>query len=319
MVGSVLVCNDIIIGEGYHQKFGEPHAEVNAINSVKDKSLLSSATIYVSLEPCSHFGKTPPCADLIIRNNIPRVVIATLDSNQVVCGNGVQKLKNAGIEVVIGVLENEAIYLNKAFNTLQSTKKPFVTLKWAETSNGFIDQHRDNKNEKALQISNSSSSIWVHKLRSESDAILVGRNTVIKDNPALNTRKWFGHHPLRVIIDTHLSTIESKYKVYDQSIPTLVFNTKKSLKNGVIEYYKITDPDNLIGEILQQLGDRQIQRLLVEGGAFTHQKFIDSQQFDECFILKSTRNIATGVLSPKIKNANYAIFNLDTDKIIRHE
>ena len=179
MVGSVIVHNNLIIGEGYHQKYGGPHAEVNAIKSVKDKSLLKESTIYVSLEPCSHFGKTPPCADLIISHKIPKVVIAAIDANAIVCGNGIKKLKDAGIHVTTGVLEQNSNELNKFFNTFHQKKRPFIILKWAETQDGFIDRIRTKSNPKALKISNSFSSKWVHDLRSKVDAILVGKNTAL--------------------------------------------------------------------------------------------------------------------------------------------
>ena len=217
MVGSVIVHNNIIIGEGYHMQYGGPHAEVNAINAVHNKSLLEHSSIYVSLEPCSHHGKTPPCADLIIKSKIPHVVIASVDANAVVCGNGINKLKLAGIKVEVGVLEDESKRLNSAFNTFQNEKRPQVILKWAESADGFIDHHRNSRHESAAQISNPLSSMWVHKLRSETDAILVGRNTVNLDNPSLTTRKWFGKNPVRVIIDTNLKANITSQVLTDQN------------------------------------------------------------------------------------------------------
>ena len=319
MVGAVIVHNNIIIGEGYHQLYGGAHAEVNAINSVTDKSLLAHSTIYVSLEPCSHFGKTPPCADLIIQHKIPHVVIATLDTNKTVCGNGVSKLKNAGIKVEIGVLENESNQLNKAFNKLQSKKRPFVILKWAETADGFMDHHRTEEKPNALKISNSTSSTWVHKLRSETDAILVGKTTVLKDNPTLNTRKWAGKNPLRVVIDPHLETINHDLKIYDQSIPTLVFNSLKSSTENNIQFIKITPGETFLTELLDHLGQLNIQSILVEGGAITLQKFINANLYDECYIIKSTANINSGIDAPKMKSSKYSIFNLGTDIVLKYQ
>jgi diaminohydroxyphosphoribosylaminopyrimidine deaminase/5-amino-6-(5-phosphoribosylamino)uracil reductase len=317
MVGAVIVHNNQIIGEGYHALFGDAHAEVNAVNSVKNPSLLKNSTIYVSLEPCSHFGKTPPCADLIIKHQFKKVVVATLDANPIVCGNGIQKIKNAGIEVEIGFLENKAQWLNRTFTHFQTTKKPFVILKWAQTADGFIDHIRDETHQKPLKISNSTSSTWVHKLRSQVDAILVGKNTVIKDDPLLDTRKWFGKNPLRVIIDPNLKITESA-KVLKTLTPTLIFNFSIQKKVGSIEYCKLSEVDPL-NDLLTTLGQRNIQSLLVEGGAFTLSQFIENELFNECYIIKSNNAIQNGVKAPYISHSKGAIFQLDNDKIILYE
>ena len=318
MVGAVIVHNDIIIGEGYHQKLGGPHAEVNAINSVKNKSLLKSSTIFVSLEPCSHFGKTPPCSDLIIEHQIPSVVIASVDSNAVVCGNGIKKLIDAGIKVVTGVLENESNRLNKYFNTFHQKKRPFIILKWAETSDGFIDHFRINKSTKALKISNSSTSRWVHQLRAEVDAILVGRNTVLSDNPSLSTRLVDGKSPIRIIIDTQLS-LPRNLNVFDGSVQTLIFNYKKNAEQNNLKYVKLDSSKDLINQLLRHLWSINIQSVLVEGGTYTLQKFIDHKMFDQVFRIKSVKKISAGISAPKIQHNVKETIPFQEDTIIYYE
>ena len=200
MVGAVVVHRGQIIGEGYHRCYGQPHAEVNAINSVRDAGLLPECTLYVSLEPCSHYGKTPPCADLIVQKKIPRVVVGCLDPFPKVSGQGVARLREAGVEVVTGVLEEECKALNRTFMTCQIDERPFVTLKWAQSRDGYIDRIRK-PGEPAIRISDDVSSVWVHRLRAEADAILVGTNTAVADNPSLTTRLWYGRSPLRIVLD----------------------------------------------------------------------------------------------------------------------
>ena len=201
MVGAVLVCNDKIIGEGYHHRYGDAHAEPNAINSVKEVELLGQSTLYVSLEPCSHYGKTPPCADLIVSSGIPRVIIGTLDPNPKVAGKGVEKLRNAGVEVIVGVLEEECRELNKRFFIFQELRRPYVLLKWAQTRDGFMDRVRTDVSEPPLQISNNITRQLTHKMRAENQSILVGANTVLLDNPSLTVRNWSGRSPVRIAID----------------------------------------------------------------------------------------------------------------------
>jgi len=316
MVGSVIVLDNKIIGEGFHHKAGEPHAEVNAINSVQNQELLKQATIYVSLEPCSHFGKTPPCADLIIEKQIPKVVIAAIDSNAVVCGNGISKLKKAGIDVITGVLEKEANQLNKTFNTFHQKKRPFIILKWAETANGFIDSVRVNSDEASLKISNEASSRWVHKLRSEVDTILVGKNTALLDNPTLTTRKWAGKNPIRVVIDKDLS-LPHNLKLFIDGSPTLVMNGIKSSKENDVEYIKISG--DFITGIIEELYHRKIQSVLIEGGANTLQQFIDLNLWDEAFVIKSKLEITSGVKSPKMTVKYATIVNVGSDQIFIYD
>lgn len=224
MVGAVIVRDGKIIGEGYHVRCGEGHAEVNAIASVKDESLLKDATIYVSLEPCSHYGKTPPCADLIIRKGIPRVVVGCVDPFSLVAGRGIQKLRDAGIEVTVGVLEKECRELIRAFVTFNLKKRPYITLKWAQSADGFLDIRREDGN--AVRLSTPLSTLAVHKMRAEQKAILVGRRTALLDNPSLTVREWYGQNPLRLVIDRQL-TLPSHLHLFDGSTPTLVFTEKE--------------------------------------------------------------------------------------------
>ena len=318
MVGAVIVHNNLIIGEGYHQEYGGPHAEVNAINNVKDKSLLKNATIFVSLEPCSHFGKTPPCSDLIIKHNIPKVVIATIDSNAVVCGNGISKLKAAGIEVITGVLEKEANQLNIAFNTFHTKKRPYISLKWAETKDGFIDDKRDSNDTPSLKISNSSSSRWVHKLRSETHSILVGTRTALLDNPSLTTRKWAGKNPIRIVIDTDLK-LPKNLNLFDGSNPTLVINSVKSGIENNIEYIQINKDSKYIESMLNELWKRNIQSILIEGGTYTLQQFIDKNLWDETYRISTSIFLEEGVKSPTFNNTASRTINFGDNKILCYE
>lgn len=223
MVGAVIVHNDRIIGEGYHARCGEGHAEVNAIRSVKDESLLQESTIYVSLEPCSHYGKTPPCADLIIRKGIPRVVVGCVDPFSLVSGRGIQKLKDAGIDVKVGVLEAECRQLIKRFVTFNTQQRPYITLKWAESADGFIDINREEG--QPVVLSTPITLMYVHKQRAEHHAILVGRRTALLDNPSLTTRNWYGKNPVRLVIDKEL-TLPTSLKLFDGSAPTWILQHK---------------------------------------------------------------------------------------------
>ena len=251
MVGSVIVYNDKIIGEGWHKKAGEPHAEVNAVRSVKDKSLLKKATIYVSLEPCSHFGKTPPCCDLIIENKIPNVVVGTVDPNEKVAGNGIRKLLEAGANVTVGVLEDECNELNKRFFTFHQKKRPYIILKWAESLDGYLAPEKEiNQERKPVWITNIYSRQLVHKWRSEEQAILVGTQTVIDDNPKLNVRDWSGNNPVRVILDQN-NRISKDSFIFDDSVKTIVLTKSEnniSTENTLFE--KIEFDNNSIENIL---------------------------------------------------------------------
>jgi diaminohydroxyphosphoribosylaminopyrimidine deaminase/5-amino-6-(5-phosphoribosylamino)uracil reductase len=294
MVGCVIVHENKIIGEGWHQQFGQAHAEVNAINSVANKSLIKESTIYVSLEPCSHFGKTPPCADLIIRMQAKRVVISNVDTNPLVGGNGIKKLLGAKIEVKTGVLEKEGRELNKRFFTSIEKQRPFIILKWAQTADGFIA--RENFDSK--WISSEVSRKLVHKWRSEEDAILVGTNTARYDNPKLNIRLWSGLDPIRIVIDKKL-TLEKSLHLFDQSQPTICYNLETDEGQPNLEYVKL-DSNNFLSELVRDLHQRKIQSVIVEGGATTLQGFIDSQLWDEARIFTSPSSFQTGIKAPII-------------------
>lgn len=297
MVGAVLVCNDEIIGEGFHQRYGEPHAEPNAINSVKNPDLLKNSTLYVSLEPCSHFGKTPPCANLIVASQIPRVVIGTLDPNPKVAGKGVELMRNAGIEVVVGVLEKECRILNKRFFIFYEQKRPYVLLKWAQTKDGFLDRKRTNLNEPPLSISNNITRQLTHQMRSENQAILVSTNTVLLDNPSLTVRLWSGKSPIRVALDRQ-GRIPETYNIFDESVPTLIFTEKDRQNKQHVEYIKIDFDENCLKTILQKLYERDINSVLVEGGSKLLNSFIGEKLWDEANVEVSPQKIHEGVAAP---------------------
>ena len=297
MVGAVLVFENKIIGEGFHEHFGEDHAEPNAIHSVKDTELLKKATLYVSLEPCSYYGKTPPCADLIVSCGIPKVVIGTFDPNPKVSGRGVEILLRAGIEVTVGVLEEECRELNKRFFIFQEQKRPYVLLKWAQTQDGFIDRIRTDASEPPLLISNAITKQLTHKMRSENQAILVGANTVLLDNPSLTVRNWSGKSPLRIAIDRQ-GRIPENFNLLDGSISTLVFTEKNKLNKDRVEFIKINfDADNL-KTILNEIYKRNIHSVLVEGGASILNSFIEAGLWDEANIEVSPVRITEGVKAP---------------------
>ena len=302
MVGAVVVCDGKIIGEGYHRRYGEAHAEPNAIHSVKDKSLLKKSTLYVNLEPCSHYGKTPPCADLIVRMGIPRVVIATLDPNPKVSGRGVQILEKAGVKVEIGILADEARRLNRRFFCFQEKKRPFVTLKWAQTADGFIDRNRKEATEPALQISNAVTQQFTHKMRSENMAIMVGATTALLDNPSLTLRYWHGHSPLRVAIDRK-GLIPENYRLKNGEQPTVIFTETPRENRPNVEYVLLKPEEDNLKEILHRFYLKNIHSVLVEGGAKLLQSFIDADLWDEANVEISTDEIGAGVKVPTLKNA----------------
>ena len=302
MVGAVIVCNGRIIGEGYHIKAGEPHAEVNAVRSVKsaDRHLLPQSTIYVTLEPCSHYGKTPPCCDLIIKEGIKRVVIGTTDNNVCVNGTGIARMKNAGIDVLVGVLENECYALNGPFFTYNRLARPYITLKWAQTADGFIDVEREGG--APLRISTPVSQVAVHKLRSMHDAILVGTRTALLDNPSLNLRHWAGRIPLRLVVD-RAAVLPSTLNLFDGSSPTIVYTEKivegkfgKNIEQVVLDFSK-----DVLSQILSHLHSLKIQSLLVEGGAKLLQSFIDASLWDRARVeVNNSLVVGSGIPAPII-------------------
>lgn len=305
MVGAVIVCDDKIIGEGFTSAYGGAHAEVNAIQAVTNIALLKKSTLYVSLEPCSHYGKTPPCADLIIKHKIPNVVIGLLDPHEKVKGQGIKKLIDAGCNVTVGILEKECQEHHKRFLTFHNKKRPFILLKWAETADGFITPIKDarNTNLEPYWITNAYSRQLVHKWRAEEQAILVGTNTVLLDNPKLNTRLWKGKNPLRLVIDRDLK-IQGDFHVLDKSTPT-IFITQVA---GTLKYidgiqYEVLDfSKDLATQILEILYKRNILSILIEGGAQTLKTFIDANLWDEARIFIGTTTFAKGTKAPTISS-----------------
>jgi diaminohydroxyphosphoribosylaminopyrimidine deaminase / 5-amino-6-(5-phosphoribosylamino)uracil reductase len=304
-VGAVVVYNDVIIGEGFTAAYGGAHAEVNAINAVKDKSLLSKATLYVSLEPCSHFGKTPPCSDLILAMNIPNIVVGTLDSNSLVSGKGIQKLIDAGRNVTVGVLEYECRNSNKRFFCFHEKKRPYVILKWAATQDNFIAPVPETRLDarKPVWISNKHAQQLVHKWRSEEQAILIGVNTVLADNPKLDVRLWIGKNPIRVILDPN-NKIPSNSFVLDDSCKTIVLVTKKIKPNTSNTFFETIDfKHNVAHQVLDVLYGYGIQSVLIEGGAKTLETFIEAKLWDEARIFKSNIQFKQGVPAPFINGS----------------
>lgn len=301
LVGSVVVYNDRIIGEGWHLQAGEPHAEVNAIRAVKDKKLLSKSTIYINLEPCSHHGKTPPCADLIVEMHIKKVVIGTLDFNSKVYGKGVKRLKDAGCEVVVGVLEKESRFLNRRFFTFHQKKRPYIILKWAETKDGFIfPEENTSKINKPVWISNAYALQLVHKWRTEEQSILVGTNTVVKDNPKLNARNYYGNSPIRIALDRRLR-IPNSYNFFDNQVETIIFTEKELVdEEGITSWIKIDFSNNVTNQILSVLYKRGIQSLIIEGGSKILNSFIEDGLWDEARVFKSETNFFKGISAPNI-------------------
>ena len=316
MVGCVIVHNGLIIGEGYHIKYGEPHAEVNAINSVKEKSLLETSTLYVNLEPCAHFGKTPPCADLIIKHKIPRVIIGTKDCNEKVAGKGIEKLVNSGCKVETGILENESRYLNRRFFTFHEKKRPYIILKWAETQDGFIDIYRkDGAVKKPNWITSEKTRALVHKWRTEEDAIMVGTKTALLDNPSLTARDWKGKNPTRVVLDRNLS-LPTTYKIFDNQAPTIVFNTLKTENNDNIKFIGVDFGAQLLENILHVLHQVNIQSLIVEGGAVLLNSFINANLWDEAIVFKGPQYFLKGVTAPKLNAIATKNIKIDQDTFL---
>lgn len=298
LVGAVIVHNDTIIGEGYHQVCGEAHAEVNAVNSVQDKSLLAESTIYVTLEPCSHYGKTPPCADLLVHHNFKRVVIATVDPFAQVNGAGISRLKNAGIEVETGILEEEARLQNRRFFTFHQKKRPYIVLKWAESQDGFMDNTDPSRT--VSWITGPESKVLVHQQRSEEASILVGWKTIQNDNPSLTVRETSGKDPLRIIIDPHLKAAPDSL-IYTDGKPVVILNEVKEEKAGAIHYYKVGSlSPTSVCEALYQLGQLSVY---IEGGAYTLQSFIDSGLWDEAYQFIGPVKFGKGTIAPIIKKA----------------
>ncbi|WP_163326124.1 bifunctional diaminohydroxyphosphoribosylaminopyrimidine deaminase/5-amino-6-(5-phosphoribosylamino)uracil reductase RibD [Draconibacterium mangrovi] len=298
MVGCVIVHSDRIIGEGFHQKHGQAHAEVNAINSVTDAAKLKESTIYVSLEPCAHYGLTPPCSDLIIQKQIPRVVIGSIDPFAKVAGKGIERLKNAGIEVITGILKSECDELNRRFFTFHQKKRPYILLKWAQTSDGFIDKDRSAEDYgEPTWITGPRALLRVHQMRAEEDAILVGTNTAEKDNPSLTVRLIKGKNPLRIVLDRQLR-LDKKLNLFDNSTETIVFNGLENHRYKNTEYIKIDFNDQLLPQIIEVLHQKNILSLIVEGGEQVLKTFIDSGLWDEAHVYTGHTNFGKGIKAP---------------------
>lgn len=307
-VGCVIVHEGQIIGEGWHQQYGGPHAEVNAVNSVKNPALLSESTVYVTLEPCAHWGKTPPCANLLVEKKVKKVVIAAKDSNPLVGGKGIEILKKAGIAVEEGVLEKEARWQNRRFFTQIEKKRPYVILKWAQTQDRFIAR----TNYDSKWISNSQSRQLVHRWRAEEDAIMVGKNTAQYDNPKLDVRDWVGKNPLRIVIDSRLE-LSQDLNLFDGKIPTWVFNSVLEKKEENLEWIKLDDISP--NSILESLQSHRIQSLIVEGGSQVLNQLIQSGLWDECRVFTSTTQFEEGIPAPILnQNPSETLF-IGTDRL----
>ncbi|SEB19377.1 bifunctional diaminohydroxyphosphoribosylaminopyrimidine deaminase/5-amino-6-(5-phosphoribosylamino)uracil reductase RibD [Pedobacter hartonius] len=321
MVGCVIVSGGKVIGEGYHQKFGEGHAEVNAIRAVLDAhgddaaELLKNATVYVSLEPCAHFGKTPPCADLLIRHQVKKVVIGNRDPFPDVNGKGIEKLQRAGIAVVYGILNEECLHLNRRFFTRITQQRPYIILKWARTANGYFAP----KNTVQQWISGPLAKKLVHKWRTEEDAILIGKQTAIADNPQLSAREWTGKNPLRIVIDRKLE-IPADNHMYNDLAKTLVLNEVKTDVVGNIHFIEMEDMQYYLPQkIAFQLYLMDIQSIIIEGGANILNQFISSDLWDEARVFNSSTNWETGVFSPQINGRITSVTAIDEGYLTIYE
>ena len=299
MVGAVIVHQGKIIGEGYHRKYGEAHAEANAIASVRDESLLKEATIYVSLEPCSHYGKTPPCAELIIKKQIPRVVIGCLDPFPEVSGRGVRMLREAGVEVVTGVMEEEARELNRVFMTFQEKRRPYIYLKWAQSADGFMDRLRTDNSLPAVVFSSSETLRRVHHLRANVAAIMVGTQTALLDNPSLTVRHWAGKSPVRVVLDRTLR-IPPHYHLLDGAVKTLVFTAVEAVSRENVEYVTIDFDRPVLPQVMHELYVRKLDSLMVEGGATLLGHFLEDGLWDQMLVETAPVNLESGVKAPDL-------------------
>lgn len=310
LVGSVIVYESEVIGEGYHQQFAKAHAEVNAIQSVTNKDLLSHSILYVNLEPCSHFGKTPPCADLIIQNKIPRVVIGSYDPNPKVAGKGIQKLRDAGVEVITEVLKTESDFLNRRFITAHTKHRPYIILKWAQSADGFMALNEP----KQFWFTKELSKKLMHKWRTEEQGILVGRNTVAVDDCELTARLWKGKNPVRIVIDRKNSLPHDR-KIFNALAKTFVFNEAESKERGSVTLVQINFSKNILGQVLEHLQANEIQSVIIEGGPDTLQHFITQNLWDETRIFTTPHQLKAGKPSPTISGFAIEETEIETDKL----
>lgn len=315
MVGAVVVHEGKIIGEGYHRKCGTAHAEVNAINSVADKTLLAESTIYVTLEPCSHFGKTPPCCDLIIAKKLKKVVVGMVDPFSKVSGRGISKIKEAGIDVEVGVLEKECRELNKKFIKAHTEKRPYVLLKWAQTADGYMGK-LENDRPAPLFVSTPLTRLIVHRERACYDAIMVGAGTVNSDNPSLSVRYYAGNNPLRVILSAGMH-ISADSRIFKDGIKTVIYTLadSKTIESNNVEYVTISDRETAVDEILADLYSRNVISLMVEGGLEILKEFISKDIWDEVRIEKNTECAGSGIKAPKVSGILNNVENHAQNKI----
>jgi diaminohydroxyphosphoribosylaminopyrimidine deaminase/5-amino-6-(5-phosphoribosylamino)uracil reductase len=314
MVGCVIVGDSGILGEGYHDAFGGAHAEVNAINSVENKAALMNAILYVNLEPCGHQGKTPPCSDAIIASGIKHVVIGCIDPNPEVQGKGIEKLKAAGINVEVGALEKDCAEVNKRFFTYHERKRPFIILKWAQSSDGFIDKKRT-KDEAPAKITQDEAQIMVHLWRGQEQAIMVGTHTVIMDNPKLTVRQGGGKSPMRVIVDRELK-IPTNSNIFDKASPTIIFTEQTAPSNNGVEYINIPFDAKLLNGMLTELYNRQIQSVIVEGGEKLLKSFIEKDLWDEGKVFYSSKTLGEGVPAPNFPFPSKGEIKIGDDTLI---
>lgn len=302
LVGSVIVHNNEIIGEGYHQKFGDHHAEVNAIASVTNQHLLKESTLYVNLEPCAHHGKTPPCTDLIIEKQIQKVVIGSTDPFHEVDGKGILKLKNAGIEVIVNTCVVQCDELNKRFITFHKKNRPYIILKWAQSEDGYLDSIRTNSDEVPATITCDKANILTHSWRAQEDAILIGNKTAILDKPSLNVRHVSGKDPLRIVLDAS-NRLNLDNRHLQKDIQSLIYNTKTDNKAGIFEWKKI-DTKNFLGDLMNDLKNRNISSVIVEGGSITLNSFIKENFWDEARVYTGALKLSAGVIAPLINTSH---------------
>ncbi len=316
MVGCVIVHDGLIIGEGYHRKYGEAHAEVNAIRSVKNKEMLCESTIYVTLEPCSHFGKTPPCADLIVQMKIPKVVIGSTDPNKKVSGKGIERMRKAGCEVITGFLGEDCNFMNRRFLTFHQKSRPYIIFKWAQTEDGFIDRLRDpSEYGHPTLISNNLARIAVHKMRSEEAAIMVGTQTALKDNPALTVREWGGKNPLRIVLDRR-GILPENYSIFDQSTDTVVFTEIEKQSKPKLEFIRIDFGEGMLEKINTILWQKGIQSLLIEGGNSLLGSYLREGLWDEARVYTGTTKFGVGIRAPEMTQVPFQTEQLD-DGVMR--
>lgn len=302
LVGCVITYDDRIIGEGFHQRYGGAHAEVNAINSVEDKSLLGISTLYVTLEPCNHQGLTPACTELIIANKIPKVVIATVDPNLLVSGKGIERLSEAGIQVELGLLEEEARWMNRRFVTFHEKQRPYIILKWAETQDGFMDILRENGETGSFAISGKEAKTMVHRWRTEEAAILVGSRTVFIDNPQLTARHWEGKDPVRIVIDANLK-VPRTHRIFEDRGRTIVFNRLETRPIFNIEYVQLNFAEEILPRIMDYLRYEKLTSVIVEGGAATLGRFLELGLWDEIRRFKASMKLEAGLKAPIIEGS----------------